>query len=58
MHENTRSPEDMSLAENVRMIVGGVATIVALVVPIILIRRIVKTIENSDKFKQFEKHLS
>ena len=52
------APEDASLLDNVRMIVGGVATLVALAVPIILIRKLVKTIEHSDKFKSIENALS
>ena len=58
MHRNSVAPEDLPLGENIRMIVGGVATLVAVIVPVILIRRLVKTIENSDRFKTLEQHLS
>lgn len=57
MNEDHRSPEDMSLLENVRMIVGGVATIVAIVVPVILIRKLVRRIEEGETFKKIESHL-
>ena len=50
-------PEDLSLSENIRMIVGGVATIVAIVVPVILIRKLVRRIEEGDTFKSIERHL-
>lgn len=51
-------PEDESLAENIKKIVGGVATIVIIVVPFILIRKLVRVIEEGDAFKSIEKHLS
>ena len=52
------SPEDATLLENLRMIVGGVATLVAIVVPVILIRKLAKTIEESDRFKSLQNALS
>ena len=58
MEHNNVAPEDAPLLENVRMIIGGVATLVALAVPIILIRKLTKTIEQSDKFKSIQNALS
>ena len=58
MEHNNVAPEDAPLLENVRMIIGGVATLVALAVPIILIRKLAKTIEQSDKFKSIQNALS
>ena len=58
MDLNNVAPEDAPLLENVRMIIGGVATLVALAVPIILIRKLTKTIEQSDKFKSIQDALS
>ena len=58
MDLNDIAPEDASLTENLRMIVGGVATLVALVVPVILIRKLAKTIEQSDRYKTLENALS
>ncbi len=58
MDQETIAPEDESLLENVRKIIGGVATLVALAVPILIIRKLVKTIEQSDKYKKIENALS
>ncbi len=49
--------DEDTLANDVKKIVGGVATIVLIVVPIILIRKLVKKIENSDPYKSVESHL-
>ncbi len=46
-----------SLGDNVKQIIGGVVTIVAIVVPVILIRKLIRTLEESDTFKTVEKHL-
>ena len=58
MDEETIAPEDESLLDNVRKIVGGVATLVALIVPVLIIRKLVKKIEQSDKYKAVENALS
>ncbi|MBR3158166.1 MAG: hypothetical protein IKG18_05695 [Atopobiaceae bacterium] len=58
MDQETIAPEDESLLDNVRKIVGGVATLVALIVPVLIIRKLVKTIEQSDKYKAVENALS
>lgn len=58
MDPNNVAPEDAPLLENVRMFIGGVATLVALALPIILIRKLAKTIEQSDKFKSIQNALS
>ena len=42
--------EEDTLINDVKKIVGGVATIVLIVVPIIMIRKLVKKIENSDSY--------
>lgn len=49
---------DQPLSEDVKMIIGGVATIVLIVVPVILIRKLVKTVEESKAFKSVEQVLS
>lgn len=49
--------EEDTLANDIKKIVGGVATIVLLVVPIIVIRKLVKKIENSDPYKSVENRL-
>ncbi len=58
MHLHDSDPVDESLLDNLRMIVGGVATIAGIVIPFILIRKLVKTIEQSDRFKAIENVLS
>ena len=58
MDQETIAPEDESLLDNVRKIVGGVATLVALIVPGLIIRKLVKTIEQSDQYKAVENALS
>ena len=50
--------EEDTLINDVKKIVGGVATIVLIVVPIIMIRKLVKKIENSDSYKSVENRLS
>ena len=49
--------EEDTLANDIKKIVGGVATIVLLVVPIIVIRKLVKKIENSEPYKSVENRL-
>ncbi|MBR3226471.1 MAG: hypothetical protein IKF78_14250 [Atopobiaceae bacterium] len=49
--------EEDTLANDIKKIVGGVGTIVLLVVPIIVIRKLVKKIENSDPYKSVENRL-
>lgn len=56
-HDQTVSPEDEPLSENIKNIVGGVATLVLLVVPLLLIHTIRKRIEEGETFKKLEKHL-
>ena len=46
-----------TLTEDVKKIIGGVATIALIVVPIILIRKLVRTIEQSEPFKAVESKL-
>ncbi len=46
--------QEESLATDVKNIVGGVATIVLIVVPIIIIRKLVRRIENSETYKTVE----
>lgn len=54
MAENEQTVGEETLTEDIKMIVGGVATIVLIVVPIVLIRRLIKVIEESDTFKSIE----
>lgn len=49
--------EEQTLTEDIKMIVGGVATIVLIVVPIILVRKLIRTIEESNTFKTVERTL-
>ena len=58
MNNGGVNPEDEPLLENIKKIVGGVTTIVALLVPVILIRKLTKRIEQSDGYKSIEKALS
>ncbi|MDO4797404.1 MAG: hypothetical protein Q4A01_05200 [Coriobacteriales bacterium] len=55
--EQTIDPEDEPLSENIRNIVGGVATLVLLCVPLLLIHTLRKRIESGDTFKKIEQKL-
>ncbi|MDO4537318.1 MAG: hypothetical protein Q4B54_04085 [Coriobacteriales bacterium] len=50
--------EDLRTVDYVRMIVGGVVQIVIIVVPFILIRKLVKSAENSKTFQTVNNVLS
>lgn len=54
---NSDFPEEPTLTEDIKMIIGGVATIVLIVVPIVLVRKLIRTIEESDTFKSVERTL-
>lgn len=54
MANDERSAVDEPLLDNIKQIVGGVATIALIVVPIVLIRRLIRTIEESQSFKNVE----
>jgi hypothetical protein len=58
MAENESSPVDEPLSENIKQIVGGVATLVLIVVPVLLIRKLVKRIEEGKTFKSIEQTLT
>ncbi len=55
--EPTIAPEDEPLADNIKNIIGGVATLVLLCVPILLIHTLRKRIESGDTFQKIEKTL-
>ena len=48
---------DQTLGQDVRQIIGGVLGITLIVVPIILIRRLVKALEESDTFGSISRTL-
>ena len=50
--------EEQTLMEDIKMFLGGVATLTMIIVPIILIRKLTKTIEEGDLFKRIEEKLS
>lgn len=52
--EDREDVQEDSLATDVKNIIGGIATIVIIVVPIIIIRKLVRRIENSETYKQVE----
>ncbi len=56
--EEDVAPEDEPLSQNIRNIVGGVATLVLLMVPVLLIHTLRKRIEAGDTFKKIEQTLS
>ncbi|MBO7674967.1 MAG: hypothetical protein J6S63_08155 [Atopobiaceae bacterium] len=57
MADNETSPVDEPLSENLRQIVGGVATLVLIVVPVLLVRKLIKSIEEGKTFKAIERTL-
>ena len=50
MADDTRQGEE-TLGQDVRNIIGGVVTLVAIIVPVLLIRKIVKSIEDGKTFQ-------
>lgn len=52
--EDREEMQEDSLATDVKNIIGGIATIVIIVVPVIIIRKLVRRIENSEAYKQVE----
>ena len=57
-HEDSfQDAVDAPLADNIRMIVGGVVGLVAIIVPVLLINKLRKKIESGDTYKNIEKHL-
>ena len=48
---------DQTLGQDVRQIIGGVLGITLIVVPIILIRKLVKALEESDTFGSISRTL-
>jgi hypothetical protein len=57
MEDTQQVPESESLGDDIRKIVGGVVGLVLVIVPVLLIRKLVRTIEQSDGFKTIENHL-
>lgn len=57
MEDTQQVPESESLGDDIRKIVGGVVGLVLVIVPVLLIRKLVRTIEQSDGFKTIEDHL-
>ena len=55
--EDGQTIGEETLTEDVKKIIGGVATIVLIVVPVILIRKLVRKIEESEPFKAVENTL-
>ena len=55
--DQTQAAIEEPLSQNIKNIIGGVATLVALVVPIILIRKLVRKAEESKAFKAVENTL-
>lgn len=47
-----------TLGEDILKIVNGVATLVLIVVPVLLVRKLIKSIEEGDTFKAIENTLS
>lgn len=54
---NEQTLEEQPLSEDIKMIIGGVATLVLILVPVILIRKLVRTVEESKTFKGVEQAL-
>lgn len=50
--------EEETLTDDIKKIIGGVATIVLLVVPIVLVRKLIRTIEEGSAYKTIERTLS
>jgi hypothetical protein len=57
MEDTQQVPESESLGDDIRKIVGGVVGLVLVIVPVLLIRKLVRTIEQSDGFKTIEDNL-
>ena len=57
MEDTQQVPESESLGDDIRKIVGGVVGLVLVIVPVLLIRKLVRTIEQSEGFKTIENHL-
>ncbi len=57
MEDTQQIPESESLGDDIRKIVGGVVGLALVIVPVILIRKLVRTIEQSEGFKTIENHL-
>ena len=49
--ENQVLESEQTLGQDVRQIVGGVVGLVLIIVPIILIRKLAKTVEKSNAFE-------
>ena len=57
-HENDfQDAVDAPLVDNIRMFIGGVAGLVAIIVPVLIINKLRKKIESGDTFKKIEEHL-
>ena len=48
---------DAPLVDNIRMIIGGVVGLVAIIVPVLIINKLTKKIENGETFKKIEERL-
>ena len=48
---------DAPLADNIRMIIGGVVGLVAIIVPVLIINKLTKKIESGKTFQKIEEHL-
>lgn len=57
MEDTQQIPESESLGDDIRKIVGGVVGLALVIVPVLLIRKLVRTIEQSEGFKTIENHL-
>lgn len=57
MEDTQQVPESESLGDDIRKIVGGVVGLALVIVPVLLIRKLVRTIEQSEGFKTIENHL-
>ena len=57
MEDTQQIPESESLGDDIRKIVGGVVGLALVIVPVLLIRKLVRTIEQSEGFKTIEDHL-
>ena len=56
--EQTETTEfEQTLGQDVRQIVGGILGVALIVVPIILIRKLVKSLEESDTFESISRTL-
>ncbi len=58
IHEDSfQDAVDAPLVDNIRMFIGGVAGLVAIIVPILIINKLRKKIENGETYKKIEEHL-